>query len=100
MGLHISVGDTIKVDQTYVNSVLSAVPVPTPTHFQTVQSLNLLRDETAKVLGIGYISIDGDFYTTVHVAPTNTVNVLHRNGKGTKIFFRHPEYITNAIVKC
>lgn len=99
MALNINAGDIVKVDQIYVKEKMAGVKNPNPTHFQTLQSLYLLRDETAKVLSIGHISIDGVFYTSVHLTPTNLGNTLLRGGKGTNIYFVSEDCLNNSLKK-
>ena len=99
MALNIKAGDIIKVDQTYAKGVLGSVHNPGPTHFQMLQSLYILRDETAKILSIGQTTIEGVIYTFVHLTPTNLSNTLLRGGKGTNIYFVCEDYVNKALLK-
>jgi len=98
--LNIKVGDLVKVDQSYVVGVLEEILVPDPSLLQTIQTLRLLADETATVIGIGNISIEGEFCTAVHILPTIISNNLFRGGRGSKIYFRSEIVINSVFAKC
>lgn len=99
MALNIKAGDIVKVDQTYAKGVLGNLQNPNPTHFQMLQSLYILRDETAKILSIGHVTIEEVLYTSVHLTPTNLANTLLRGGKGTRIYFICEDYVNNSLKK-
>jgi len=99
MTINFKAGDVVKANRSYIEEVLTKVLVPDPTHFQTVQSLSCLRDETARVRSIGHISIEGVFYTWVNLTPTSNTNVLFRHGKGTNIYFVSEEYLNKSLLR-
>ena len=99
MALNIKAGDIVRADQTYIRGVFANITSQGPTHLQTLQSLYLLRDETAEVLSIGHVTIKDASYTSIHITPVNKANTLLRGGKGTNIYFICEDYVNNSLLK-
>ena len=92
-------GDVVKANVKYLEEVLNELQSPTPTQVQTTQALGLLRDQTATVIDVNFISIEGTLWRAIHIMPTVTTNSLYRGGRGSKIYFETDADITNCLLK-
>lgn len=93
------VGDLVKTNIKYLREVLAETHNPSSTTLQTTQALGMLAEQTATIIGISYITMDGGLYHILHIMPTLQTNSLFRGGRGSKIYFENDAQATSALVK-
>ena len=92
----LSIGDIVVLNFTYINTVL--IPLNDPTLNATIQAMELLGTQTARVLALGTAGVTQILFF-VRVLPTNINSPQYNNGLGVVFYFLNLTQLNNTVLK-